>query len=466
MNYTRSVPAIHLRGVRADLRSARWGFLVTFMLRYCVLHCLLVASCAVAAPMELVAPSALEPNTSPDSTRAEALFAGAREAAEAGRAAEAFRLAGEALAHDPDHAEARRVLGYTRTGDGWTTPYGARMARRGLVWDGRYGWIKPDDLPRYEAGERPLGSKWISKEDDAARHATIERGWQVQSDHWLVTTNDSLEAAAGLSQELEALLDVWRALFADFNTDRREAAALFAGDRGPRAWRRPMKLVYHRDKQGYVAALRSRQPRIDETIGIYFDNLRESHFANLDQRGGELARATLYHEATHQLFQECQPTAKEIGRLGNFWATEGVALYMESLRGSGDRYTLGGPDAGRLPAARQRLAEGYYVPFAELAALGKRDLQRRTDLPPLYSQMAGLAAYLMEAEEGALRPAFVEHLRAVYNGEDDPQDLPRRLGREAQQLDSGYRRWVQSLPEATADANLQGSGGDGAEPRP
>ncbi len=100
-----------------------------------------------------------------------------------------------------------------------------------------------------------------------------------------------------------------------------------------------------------------------------------------------------------------------------------------------------------MPAARHRLlVDGYYVPLAELAALGKQDLQRRDDLPPLYSQMAGLAAYLIEGEGGAMREPLVAHLRALYEGKARPGDLFERLGKPTEELDAGYRRFLQSLP--------------------
>ena len=71
--------------------------------------------------------------------------------------------------------------------------------------------------------------------------------------------------------------------------------------------------------------------------------------------------------------------------------------------------TMGSAQAGRLPAARQRrLVDNFYVPLAELSALGMTDLQGREDIARLYSQSAGLATFFMHYAAGQYRPAWVK----------------------------------------------------------
>src|SRR5262245_34620505 len=55
--------------------------------------------------------------------RAAALFAAAKKASNERQPARSYQLLHEALREDPDHAEARHVLGYIRNARGqWTTP--------------------------------------------------------------------------------------------------------------------------------------------------------------------------------------------------------------------------------------------------------------------------------------------------------------------------------------------------------
>lgn len=355
-----------------------------------------------------------------DAQRGAVAFAAAQAAADRGRCAEMFRRLGETLWHDPNHAEARRALGYVRDEGAWRP-------------------AAPQSRPTNQ--RRP------------------DETWQARGEHYTLTSSLDPDSARQVLGRLELLFHAWRQLFADFFMEGEEARALLRGQRNPRTWRRPMNVLVHATRTDYVAELRSRQPRIAETVGIYFDTARESHFFRPGpQDDPALLLATMHHEGAHQLFQECRPTARSIGRSGNFWITEGVACYFESLVASGDgRMTVGGPAGGRLPAARRRaLEDGYYVPLDELAGLGKAALQRRADLPPLYSQMAGMAAYLIEAEGGALREPLVRHLSAVYRGEAGPGHLPKLVGKSASQIDADYRAWLKSLPVAKTADTVQG----------
>lgn len=383
---------------------------------------------------------------------ADKLFALAQQAAKAGQLSLAFQWATETLRENPDHEDARRVLGYEKRDGRWLTPYGVRMADAEKEWHPKFGWLAEADVARYEAGDRLIGSRWISAEEDAARHRDMKKGWQVRTDHFLVTTNHSLEAGVELAARLERLHQVWRQLFAGFYMTENEVRRLFAGERPPRKQVRPFRVYYHRDKEQYINALRSRQPRIAETLGIYFDDTREAHFfAESDESPDARPIATLYHEAVHQLFQETKPAAKDVGRLANFWVIEGVATYFETLREHNDPtaglyFTIGEPGAGRLPASRQRLRDGFYVSLAELTPLGKFDVQRYPDIAKLYSQSCGLTAFFMDGQRGRYREPLVRYLDAVYAGRDNELSLSKVMEISYSELDAQYRRYMENLP--------------------
>lgn len=400
---------------------------------------------------------------------ADDLYGLAKEAADVGQLSLAFQWATEAIRENSDHADARRVLGYEQREGQWLTSYGAKMFDAGKVWDAERGWV-PREAPK---------SPPIDDVKDVARHADMKNGWQVRTDHFLVTTNASQAAGAELAARLERLYQIWRQLFAGFYYTEKEVRGLFAGDRNPRTQARPFRVFYYRNRDEYVDALRRRQPRIAETLGIYFDTTREAFFFDANvaaggptavkttgdlklpnptgeppvatKRTGGAPIATLYHEAVHQLFQESKPSAKRIANNANFWVIEGVANYFETLtEHSGDQaglyYTIGEANAGRLPAARERLRDGSYVPFAELTKLNKDELQRRPDVAKLYSQSTGLAAFLLDADGGRFREAFVRYLEAVYAGRDSASTLAELTGSSYRELDAAYRQFIESLP--------------------
>jgi hypothetical protein len=124
-----------------------------------------------------------------------------------------------------------------------------------------------------------------------------------------------------------------------------------------------------------------------------------------------------------------------------------VACYFESAAPCWEEgfVSLGGTDAGRLPAARQRaLQDNFYMPLAEVVTLGMADVQANPNIAKLYSQFAGLATFFMQADDGQYREPFVAYLRAVYDGRADETTLSRLTGRSYAELDLAYRQWLQS----------------------
>jgi hypothetical protein len=395
----------------------------------------------------------------PDPEAAQRLFDNASQAAERGQVSSAITLATRALAADPDHADARRVLGYERVGQRWLTPWQAERVGRGEQWDPRYGWGRGEDLPRLQRGERRLGGKWLAAEAVAKRSDRIDEGFQVRTDCFVVTTNQSLEAAAALAAELEGLRQAWRQVFAAYVLPGRQVRQLFAGEREAPRPGRAMQVFYHRSKEGYVEHLRRRQPRIADTNGIYFDVLRQAHFFHDPALGGP-NRGTLYHEGVHQLFQESRRTATGAGKNGNFWAIEGVACVFEGLTprsaGAGTiGYTLD-VQSGRTASARRRAAEGRpIVPLAELVAVGWSDFQRQPDLAAWYAQSTALAAMLLEADPPGRperRDAFVEYLATVYAERPDAGELQRSLGVPLGDLEGQFRKFLADAPRPDADS--------------
>ncbi len=389
---------------------------------------------------------------------ADALFGMAKEAAEAGQMSLAFQWVTEAVRENPDHAEGRRVLGYEQRDGKWLTPYGVKMFDAGKVWDAQRGWVAAKGTARGAADSN------VNPQADAARHADIKNGWQVRTDHFLVTTNHSLAAGVELAARLERLHQIWRQLFAGFYYSEKEVRGLFAGERNARLQARPFRVVYYRSRENYIEALRRRQPRIAETLGIYFDNMREAHFFAEESAasaadgslvatssGNRRTAATLYHEAVHQLFQESKPSAKRIGALANFWVVEGVANYFETLTEhvdpqTGLYYTIGEAAAGRLPSARQKLQDGFYIPIGELVRLNQDELQRHPDVAKVYSESTGLAAFLLDGEKGRYREPLVRYLQAVYAGRDSATTLAEVTDTSPAELDAQYRRFMESLP--------------------
>ena len=127
-------------------------------------------------------------------------------------------------------------------------------------------------------------------------------------------------------------------------------------------------VAFFRDREEYNQALGPKVPKLDITIGMYMPDLHEACFFAAKEEDDR----TLYHEATHQLFQEIAAAAPDLGRQGNFWVVEGVAMLMESFHTEDGFYVIGGANDDRLYAARFRLLQdNFYVPLAELTTYAR-----------------------------------------------------------------------------------------------
>jgi len=381
----------------------------------------------------------------------------------------AMRLATRAVREAPDHRLARRLLGYRRVGKSWGGGYAERMISSGRIWDPEYGWVREQTIDRLRAGQCPLGRQWISAEQDKLRHQTIDQGWHVRTDHYEIVTNHSRLAAVELAVNLEMVYQIWRQLFGEYFLSSKQLLQRLDGKQGASHRRKPFQVRYYRSRREYNEHLRHLQPRIDMTLGIYFDALHQTHFFY----GPQQDAGTMYHEAVHQLFQETRGpsqkrTTSQLAARANAWVVEGVACYFESLtahslmehptgetsipaarapRRPGEFYTVGTPAAGRLPAARhRRLVDSFYMPLREFSALSARDLQRHDQIARLYSQAAGVTTFLMHYQGGLYRQALVQYLRAVYAGRDKPATLAEVTGRSFEQLDEQYGEFLRRLP--------------------
>ncbi len=387
--------------------------------------------------------------------RAAALFESARGAIHSGQAGKAFDLAIGSLQADPDFEPARRVFGFQKYDGQWRTAYEVRRLKAGYVWNEKFGWLLKGHLRRYEAGERFCDGRWISANVNARRHSDIRSGWTVETEHYSIRTNHSIEAAVSLGEKLERLYRVWRQLFVRYYASPADVAAMFEGraKAGPSGQRRH-EVWFFRDRDDYNRSLRALMPNIGISIGVYHDDSRRAYFfAGDDDRD-----RTLYHEATHQLFHESRPVAPNAGRKGNFWIVEGIAMFMESLRREDGYYVLGGFDDLRLHAAKYRwMHDHFFVPFDQLVDYDMDRLQKDPRIATLYSQAAGMTHFLIFFDGGRYRDALAAYLALVYAGRDDHDALAKLTGAGYNDLDKQYQN---SSKRETDDRPTLETGGD------
>ncbi len=377
-----------------------------------------------------------------------ALYKMAQSAVRNGKAGLAFELVMAAIHANPDFEPVRKMLGYQKYHDQWRTFYAAKKLRDGSVWSDKFGWLPKSYLPRYEDGQRNLDGRWVSAAEDADHHRDVNHGWHVETEHYSIHTDDSLEAGVALGVKLECLNRLWQQIFLGYYASEADVVAWFDGRSRPQTG--PLKrheVLYFRDRDDYNRSLKPAVPNIEISIGLYFGRTRQAFFF----AGKDSDDETLYHEATHQLFYETRPVSPEPGSKFNFWVVEGIALYMESLRQEDGYYVLGGFDTQRLADAKYRLLEdNFYVPLQEFAGYGTEKIQTSPVIGKLYSQAAGLTHFLIHYDGGRYRDALIAYLTAIYTGRDQPDTLVKLTGTSFADLDKQYREFIESGKQRAA----------------
>jgi hypothetical protein len=363
------------------------------------------------------------------------------------RSCEAVRLLWLALRDDPGHERARLAAGWIRRGDEWLTPEAVRHLDRGEAFDPAFGWMPAARLERYRAGERYDAGRWIPAAEDDAKPRDVKHGREFHADHWEIVTTAPLAKAGALAERLEHTRTVWRQVFGAFAWEPADLERRLAGRVRPVA-RTPHAAVLCADRSQYLKELGPLEPRIGMTAGIYWMPTKTIWFHQSADEGHDAPDpATVHHEATHQLFSEARPDLDRVRHLAGdrhgFWAIEAAGCYMESIRPTPYGWTVGGRDAGRVPMARERLEAGLFVPLEDLCRLGRGDFQAHDRLEDLYAQIAGLADFFMNGEEGLYRESFVEYLVRVYSGTADTDTLSRLCRRPYAELDEACRRHLQ-----------------------
>lgn len=378
-------------------------------------------------------------------TLAAGLFQLAQRARKAGYLSYAYNLILEVPDINPNHSNARSILGYVRYQGNWTTFYDAQQRKKGWTWDNELGWVKKKHLKQYQQGLRFYQNEWIPADQETSLRQNLDNGWEIRTEHFNIVTNHSLEAAVTLSYHLEDLFYVFQRFFSSAFINqtaleqrlRRRANKILP----------PFQVIYFRSRQDYLThpGLRSALgDKLAFSSGAYLPHLQTSFF----YYAPESDNTSVLHEATHQLFSESYNLQSLIAVESHFWLVEGIACYMESLHRTKHALLLGGSHQPRFQDARDcTLNENFQIPLRELSGWGIESFQNAENLVSLYSQATGLTYFLMHYQSGRYRPHLLACLRDIYTKQDTTQSLEHHTQVSYEDLDQQYHDFLEQSDE-------------------
>jgi len=375
------------------------------------------------------------------------LYKIARDALRLGHPTLTWQLVREVAFHDPDNASARSMLGYVQDKGRWTTPFLKRMSVKGFVDHPRFGWIDSKQVARYEKGERFFNGQWMSAEKEAALRSDFNNAWEIGTEHFLVRTNLGLEQGVELSRQLEVYQKFFMLEYAPFFNSRQQIEKLL--DIGARPqWNESgrYRVSFYRNRDEFVAALRSRMPGIEKANGLYMPRDKTAYFFSESEAAQAAERQeTMYHEVTHQLLGESRPGIFDVGEHSDFWAVEGFPCYMESFVPGEQGGDVGDPRHIRIFWARRKIIEeNEYRPMREFMKLGRTQFPLQAEA---YNQSAAMVHFFLNAEEGRYRDAFIHFLTVVYDpGKTRKPTLEDIIGVPYEALDRQFLDYLKTLP--------------------
>jgi hypothetical protein len=360
------------------------------------------------------------------------------------------------LRRDPDHAEARRLLGYVVHDGGWATPFAVEQLRSGKVLHPIYGWVDASWVPHLEAGELPgrftnaNELRWLPAAEADAQRNSIDRGWKIRTEHFEVQTDVPLSEAIAFGRKLESFHDLFFSLLADVIADDLPLARRFR-DRGKSQPRPAQHTVYYvASHDEFIEFLKQRGVQgIEKILGLYDPPRKGERRAPayfFRDEGGQLpVTATLFHEVSHQLLFESTSvgTSAYKSNVGNYWVFEGLGTYFETVSPEADgSLRVGGFVGPRIKVAQIRLIErDEYQPLEQFVRIGPTGFNDPARVHLNYAQALALAVFLMDGGGGKYREGFLDYVRDAHRGRlrgDDGHQLDARLGTPYKALDAEF----------------------------
>jgi len=363
-----------------------------------------------------------------------------------------------ALERQPDHKEARRLLGYVPYEGGWARPFAVLQLQKGKVNHPIFGWQPADWIPHLDRGELPAPltarqrkTRWLPAAEADRLRADWEHHWQFVTEHFEIQTNVTLSEAITFGRRLEAFHDLFMTLLADILGDdlpliNRFKSPTLTGD-GP-SGSKLHHVYYFGSKDEFVEYLRPTQgPDIADSLGFYHPpksgHGRVPAYFFRDPAGQIPVEATLYHEVSHQLLFETAGRNAYTKNVGNYWVFEGLGTYFETVSPQPDgSLEVGGLAGPRIEAALKSLVDqGQSIRLAEFIELDENAFMQKPQVYTNYQQAMALTVFLMQWRDGTYRDAFLDYVRDAYRGRikhGHGRSLQDRLGQKYSTLDGQF----------------------------
>ncbi len=326
----------------------------------------------------------------------------------------------------------------------WVTPEEKENLAKGLVsWEGE--WVTPGDREKLARGLLKVGTEWVPREEaellrrgfkkfkdrwytrseyDALR-SNWEVGWETETDHYRIKTNESEE----LARELGLLVEETYA----------ECRRMHGGKEPSLPSGQKMTLYAFANFEDYRRYC-VEQKAEDQLQASGFARSNSNVVAGWNKTGNtQQFLQTMSHEAAHLFYYRVAPSARPPS-----WYAEGLATQLEGFGWDGARYVFDRVSLSRLPFLKQaaRAAELFTIDqllTGDALQLIKQDTERALTF---YAQCWALVYWLTEAAPAEAAEAFGRYRESVDGG--SARDF-KGFFKDPTRMEADYLKFVKGL---------------------
>jgi hypothetical protein len=370
----------------------------------------------------------------------------------------AYDLINAVVEADPDHKQARDVLGYAweSAKKQWITKWEIEKQKKFFLSKEGEGWVEKAHEKDWKEGKREFQGKWIPKEkEEEYRKRNNYNPYTVESEHFEVQTNLGRAKAFDYATRLENFYRQFFRVYIGFYDQIQGAKLLFNIEKMKnkhRVFLFPSQVEY----LDYVRSEMSNEKVIKGRAGFYSPAHRRSFFYWTDDKS---TLSTLYHEVTHQLFDE---TKEGRGNSkGNNWVVEGIATYMETWEEVDGKWSPGKKvDIEILLEAKAYLSQHPTWSLFDFVKLEYKEFQETPDSRLHYGLGCGLCHFFLHYGDEVYKERFIQFLSAYYGGKVEEASLATYMKVDFATLEKQFKEYMSRLgsPDQGAAAATTGPG--------
>lgn len=354
----------------------------------------------------------------------------------------AAKFASMQILFDPDDRNARKILGHVQWKRQWWSKYDCDQAKLGLVFDPAWGYVTEEEKERLEKGERPVGSRWRSAEEDANRERTWEERRIFKDPYVVLISNLPYDQACAVYVECRKLSQQLDHMVGNFFRPKEDK------------W--PVRLFLCKGSKAMDKAMESAGWQVGFGSGgsLYvYDFGSNCLFVRADDVEGDgkgdgevdlkRLRSSLRSSLVEWFLEGTSEEYRNYFEQPNRWAKFG----LEALAGAGGLFREDFiPQYGELEEYGEDLKEG------RLPSL--KDLFSKTDnVIEAGESMKGavLCHYLLHAEGGKHRLRFLGLVHDFLLGSTSAGSLPDALGMTVEDLEKALQAHTEKCLEKKAE---------------